>query len=252
MVAVLGIDGSGKSTVSRKVAERLSETTRACHVSDGLEVYERGGPRDVQPLYTEKVREAIGRYAKTARSLKHYKVPKMAELLLRNDVMGKAERWYSPSFIVSDGHPLLNLAAWTVLYKGDDLDTETLTKAMRVLTDSGDIPKDDAVFQRFPELAALKRLGLAGMRLPDAIIMLDVQPAVSMSRILSRGVQQQVHETQEKLTKLRGGYLKVCDVVKTEFRVPTLVADGGQSLEVVEASVLSFVEEHVKEKKRDE
>ena len=37
------------------------------------------------------------------RSLKSYKVPKLAELLLRDHVVGEVRRWYAPDAIVMDG-----------------------------------------------------------------------------------------------------------------------------------------------------
>ena len=113
--AVLGIDGSGKSTLSRTVSKELSDTFRVCLVSDNLELYENESQKELQPLFTEKAREALGRYAKTAKSLKHYKIPKLAEILLRDHILGEVQRWYTPDIIVQDGCPLINLAAWTKL-----------------------------------------------------------------------------------------------------------------------------------------
>lgn len=251
-VAILGIDGSGKSTLSREVAKQLSDTFRVCLVTDTLELYEHATRRDVQPLLTERVREAVGAYAKTAKSLKHYKAPKMAELFLRDRIMGEAERWYSPGLVVLDGCPLMNLAAWSRLYLGDRLDVEACAAALRVLSCSGDeVPRNDPVFAKVPELATLKRLHLPSMKLPDAVIMLDVDPAVSVSRIESRGEKRQVHETEEKLANLREGYLLVCDAVKTSFGIPTLILDGHSSMKSLAALALEFIEENRGEESAD-
>ena len=243
-LAVLGIDGSGKSTISRLVSKKLSETFRVCLISDKLEFYENENQKELQPLLTEKVREAVGRYAKTAKSLKKYKIPKMAELLLRDHIMGEVQRWYSPDVIVLDGCPLINLTAWAKLYKEEYFDIDVCSSAIRILAGRTEgTRKDDSLLEKFPELAALKRFKLTHMKLPDAVIMLDVDPGVSITRIQSRGEKKQAHETEEKLVKLREGYLMVCNSVKKEFKIPTCVLDGESEIDKVTASALEFVEE---------
>jgi 1-acyl-sn-glycerol-3-phosphate acyltransferase len=239
--AVYGIDGSGKSTLSRMVAKKLSDTFRVCLVSDNLEFYENENQKELQPLVTEKVREALGRYAKTAKSLKQYKIPKLAELLLRDRIMGEVQRWYTPDIIVQDGCPLINLAAWAKLYREEYFDAEVCATAIRILTGKREvIKKDDPIFKKFHELAALRRFRLDHMRLPDAAIFLDVAPAVSIQRILSRGEQRQVHETEEKLAKLREGYLLVTWVVKKEFNIPARILDGESEIDKLTASAIEF------------
>ncbi|NOR53443.1 MAG: hypothetical protein GQ536_05085 [Candidatus Aminicenantes bacterium] len=247
--AVLGIDGSGKSTLSRMVSKRLSDVFRVCLVSDNLEFYENENQKELQPLLTEKVREALGRYAKRAKSLKHYKIPKLAELLLRDHIMGEVQRWYTPDVIVQDGCPLLNLAAWAKLYKEDYFDTNDCSKAIKVLTGKREeITKDYPIFTKFHELAALKRFRLDHMRLPDAVIFLDVAPSHSIQRIKGRGEQRQVHETEEKLARLREGYLLVTHVVEKEFNIPTRILNGELDIDKVTASAMEFVKElHLKE-----
>lgn len=242
-LAVLGTDGSGKSTLSRLVSRKLSEAFRVCLVSDGLEFYENENQKELQPLLTEKVREAVGGYAKAAKSLKNYKIPKMAELLLRDHIMGEVQRWYSPDIIVLDGCPLINLTAWAKLYKEEYFDMDICGAVLRILTGKDkSFRKNDPIFAKFPELASLKRFKLTNMKLPDAVIMLDVSPHVSITRIQSRGERKQVHETEEKLAKLREGYLMVCSSVEKEFNIPTRILDGESELNKVTASALEFVE----------
>ena len=73
-LAVLGIDGSGKSTLAMGLARRLSRDARICLISDEVVFFEGGSQREVQLLLMERLREAIGRRAKTAGSLKSYKI----------------------------------------------------------------------------------------------------------------------------------------------------------------------------------
>jgi thymidylate kinase len=238
-VAVLGIDGSGKSTLSRVLAQRMSDGGRTGLITDDVVFFENGDRKETQPLLTEKLRVAIGRRAKTAKSLKHYKIPKLAELLLRDHIVELVRRWYAPAAIVMDGSPLLNVTAWAKLYREEDFDDSICASAVRVLAGRDDeVSKDDPVFDTFPETVALKRLHLTSLELPDAVLFLDVEPSVSMERIRSRGEKQQVHETEEKLSRLREGYRMVCRVLDEELGVPARTLDGrGTIEEVADAAV---------------
>ena len=243
IIAALGIDGSGKSTLSRTLAQRLSRDARVCLVTDDVVFYEGGEPKGVQPLLTEKLREVINRRAKTAGSLKGYKVPKLAELLLRDHVVGEVRRWYAPDAIVMDGCPLLNMTAWAKLYKEDAFDAVTCASILTALSEGDEeIPADDPVYETFRELVTLKRLHLAGLKRPDVVLFLDVDPAVSMARIRSRGETQQVHETEEKLTQLREGYRTVCEVVEGKLGIPARILDGRGGIEEVADAALRELE----------
>ena len=49
--AFYGIDGSGKSTLSRMVAKKLSDAFRVCLVSDNLEFYENENQKEQQKFF---------------------------------------------------------------------------------------------------------------------------------------------------------------------------------------------------------
>lgn len=245
-IAFLGIDGSGKSTTSRMVAEAISDSSRVCLVSDELKFFEQGQAREIQPLITEKLRQVISGYAKKAKSLKLYKIPKLMELLLRNQLLKEAQRWYSPDLIVLDGSPLLNLLAWSVLYKKETIDRNTCTTALAVLSGRGqNIRHDDPIFERFPELAHLKRLGLTKLALPDIVILIDLPSETACQRIEARGEQKQVHETSEKLNRLRRAYLQVCEVVEKDWHVSVAIMNGEQTRESLCSSSIEFVKKSI-------
>ncbi|MFH1843807.1 MAG: 1-acyl-sn-glycerol-3-phosphate acyltransferase [bacterium] len=242
-VAVLGIDGSGKSTLSRWLARAFSGAGRSCLISDELEIFAEGQPRDLQPLLTEKLRCWLGAQAKQARSLVLYKIPKLTELLLRDRLLSEASRWYRPQSIFMDGMPLLNLTAWAILYREEHFTEEVCAKIISVLTrDNNRVRRHDAVFRQFPELTRLQQLRLDRMHMPDAVIFLDVPPAVCMERIDSRGETKQVHETEEKLAKLQKAYLLVCSVLTQQRTVPVLVLDGDRELVQVTAEAQGFLD----------
>jgi thymidylate kinase len=242
-LAVLGIDGSGKSTLARELAERLSCGGRIALITDDVEFYESGRPRPMQPLLLERLREAIGRRAKTADSLESYKIPKLAELLLRDRVVEGVRRWYAPDAIVMDGAPLINITAWAGLYRQEGADPAVCASILRILSGRerhGGEPQ--AVLDTFPEMAALRRLHMARLELPDALLFLDVEPSVSIARIRSRGQDQQVHETKDKLVQLRQGYRRVCEVVDRELGVPVRTLDGDAGLQTVVDNALAVLE----------
>jgi len=247
-IAVLGIDGSGKSTLSRSLAQNLSVDGVSCLVSDALMFYENNQPKDMQPLITEKIREMIGGYAKKVKSLKFYKIPKLTELLLRDHLLDEIKKWYSPDFIILDGAPLLNLTAWACLYKEQYFNKNTCSKAIRILTAKGDeFQKSDPIFKQFPELLSLKYLKLNHLKLPDIVIFLDVESTIACKRIDKRGERKQVHETEEKLGKLREAYKLVRNVILEDWNIPTLSIDGNKTIEDVIAETENYLKKYLKE-----
>jgi 1-acyl-sn-glycerol-3-phosphate acyltransferase len=243
-VAVLGIDGSGKSTLSRRLARECSGQTRSCVISDSVQVWERGRPQPLQPLVAEKLRSWIGARAKRADSLARYKIPKLAEIFLRDRLLDEVGRWYRPEWAFMDGMPVLNLCAWSALYRDGRLSEEACAKILSVLTRREPrVEREDPVFAQYPELGALRRLRLDRMHLPDVCVFLDVPPEVCVTRIESRGERRQVHETREKLARLREAYLLVCSVLEHEFESPVLVLEGDRDPDQVMGEAMQFVEQ---------
>ncbi len=241
VVAVLGIDGSGKSTLTSRLATTMSGGDAAagstCLIGDELQLFRAGERAAVQPLPAETLRAWVSRQAKQARSLALYKIPKLTELLLRDRLLAEVRRWYGPDLVFMDGSPLLNMVAWAVLYRDEALDVEVCGRAIGILSGRIDgVPKNDSIYQRLPELAPMVRLGLTRLALPDAVLFLDVEPEVAMTRIESRGERMQAHETAAQLGKLRAAYLQVMAAVGAEFSRTTLVLDGGQEPEAVAAA----------------
>lgn len=240
VVAVLGIDGSGKSTLSRRLSLDLSVDASTCLIGDSLELFGGGEPRAAQPLLKEKLRRWVSAQAKDAKSLARYKIPKLTELLLRDALLGEAKRWYGPDLIFMDGSPILNMTAWSILYRSDLMSAEFCARALAILAGAGSA--EDPLFQEFPELRMMKRLGLTRLSLPEAVVFLDVPPAVSMARIDSRGEKMQVHETAEKLGLLRDAYLLVVEATGRHLGLPTFVLDGDRDLETIVDEARSQVE----------
>jgi len=129
-----------------------------------------------------------------------------------------------------------------MIYRSERMDARACSTGLRIVTgERGAVPRRDPVYQDFPELAAIAGLGLTGMRMPDALILLDVEPAVAIERIVRRGGERQAHETEERLAALRAGYRLVCDVVRGEFTVPCLVIGGDEGIERATERAAVFV-----------
>jgi len=242
LIAVMGIDGSGKSTLSHNLSQQLSAEGEVCLVSDRLEFYVQGKEKNIRPLLSESIREAISRYAKQAKSLKSYKLPKLAEMLLRDHLIGEAGRWYKPELIIQDGSPLLNLVGWSILYREDAFNREACVKAIKLLSGQINIASDDPVLKEFPELSLLQQLRPRGMALPEILIMLDIDPEICCRRIKSRGEPVQPHETKDKLSRMRNGYLKVCEVADSELNIPVLILKGNQDMAEVCRLAVKFIQ----------
>ena len=78
---------------------------------------------------------------------------------------------------------------------------------------------------------------IGNLHKPDVMIFLDVPAEVCISRIESRGEDKQVHETTEKLTRLRDAYLLICDVLAEQAHI----IDGNRPLVDVVADATKVV-----------
>jgi adenylate kinase family enzyme len=249
-LAVLGIDGSGKSTLARALAREISTRTEVCLISDRLERFAGGAPDELQPLLTERVRLWLGRKAKRAKSLAAYKIPKLSEMFLRDRLLEDTQRWYAPGAVVLDGSPLLNLAAWAVLYREENLSRAFAARALGVLSGREHPRRGDPLLQGFPEMRLLHDLGLTRLRVPDAVIWIDLEPATAVARIDARGERKQVHETEDKLARLRAAYAMVGQVIEHDWKLPYVRLKGEQPPEELVRRGLAFAAEAWPEENR--
>lgn len=161
-----GVDGSGKSTVCRRVAEALR--------SEGYRVETTAEPTS----------EGIGAFI---RSGKAGRISQRAESLLF--VADRYEHTDSIMEKVSEGAVVIcdRYYASTVAYQSAKLDG-----------DSADI-------------GWLKRLCEPFVQRPDAVVLLDVDPEVSMARVESRGEEESKFESIRFQNQVRDRYLDLAE-----------------------------------------
>lgn len=165
-VVLEGVDGSGKSTVCRRVAEALR--------SEGYRVETTAEPTS----------EGIGAFI---RSGKAGRISQRAESLLF--VADRYEHTDSIMEKVSEGAVVIcdRYYASTVAYQSAKLDG-----------DSADI-------------GWLKGLCEPFVQRPDAVVLLDVDPEVSMARVESRGEEESKFESIRFQKQVRDRYLDLAE-----------------------------------------
>lgn len=193
-VVLEGVDGSGKSTVCRRVAEALR--------SEGYRVETTAEPTS----------EGIGAFI---RSGKAGRISQRAESLLF--IADRYEHTDSIMEKVSEGAVVIcdRYYASTVAYQSAKLDG-----------DSADI-------------GWLKGLCEPFVQRPDAVVLLDVDPEVSMARVESRGEEESKFESIRFQKQVRDRYLDLAEEYGFE------VVDASRPEDEVFDDVLKIVKEVV-------
>lgn len=257
-VAVVGIDGCGKSTVIRRFLELSPLEKEEAFVMNC-------------PLYHNTPNGPLGRlsqqmdaFSQTADRLGSFEL-KAAALYLQMTLYGPVESFfldtYQPRFLLSERHALVDSLAYGPFY-GKMVQKE-ITQAEwegplhRELEQFAEgtfeaiqfwhrqenrrggrnipfwnIPED--VRQIFEQPFG-KTIDLLGQRyrttLPDVVLLLDVPAEVAQKRVgLREGTTKELHETSSMLDALRKSYHKVASGL--EKRVETHIIDTGSGASI--------------------
>jgi len=270
-VAVLGIDGSGKSTVATALPTLLAAELhiRAGSAGDSFCMSEAEedllSPR-FHPLglsFTGHLAKGFKRLAKLVVDNRHlYPVIKPCQMIFQDDAACRLSRRYSAEVMVSDGNVLLSSMGRVINYlspasdrdsTGASIaDTEVLKAVFQCLLDGKTLSND--IRERLPGLekaaAAMKLvrgIGLHAGWLPDVVIFLDISPQIAMKRIAARGKRVDRHENLEDLSQARNMYLKTLDAF-SQYRLSAvmhrMVTDNMTPGEILQAAV-GAVKPHV-------
>jgi hypothetical protein len=221
-VAIIGIDGCGKSTCYREVMKRFINGKSIAGVGDEIWVSgTTGSLKEPRGLVWLSIRRFFAKMTKLFRNMLFYKIMKYIELLCRVQIRETLENKYKPQFIFTDGSPLVNVVGWGSHYHKDIFTPEQCKKVIQYLCGNEKIPIQEMFFylKQLPEVFFTNFLGLGRYALPEIIIFLQLDPQIAIDRILKRGKKVQMHEYPEFLNNLQKAYTSVCDLMETEFGV---------------------------------
>jgi hypothetical protein len=230
-VVVLGIDGSGKTTVVNALPPLLAAElgVRAGAVADDYTVvtpdehllttgfHPPGLPATAR--LSHLCRQAAKR---TTNHRRVYPGFKLAQLLLQDDAARRLSQRHALDVFVSEGNLVMCAAgrggnyicpASRGLQAADGVGCTEHQRALYAHVLDGDLISDDSR-RALGLLLSLRRLGsaarmagLAGVTAPDLVLLLDVSPEVAMRRIAARGAGADRHENLADLRQARNGYL---------------------------------------------
>ena len=253
VIAVVGIDGCGKSSAWRGALEALAPRVDVVGIGDEVIAGWPGTPahpRDDLPL--SRLTRQVTRAAKRTRFPWGYRQLKMLDLIgrsrMRDHVVGEEQ----PAVLLTDGDPLVNTLAWSVarLHRDQLGSDERVLETLDYLAGVRRIPRKRLSYylcNALP-LVIVNRLGLARFALPDVVVYLDLDAATAMERIRGRGRKLQGHETEAALDALDAGYARVCALIERRrdvrvVRIPVDRTSGAEVAELVARTALESMPE---------
>jgi len=240
-VCVLGIDGSGKSTISAALPAVLAAETGVVAGAAG-ETFRICGPEEdhlapkFHPDGLPLSARLSTRFKRTAKRLvdnrKLYPAFKIAQMVTQDVAAATLGRRYRARVVVSDGNALLSATGRAANYLRAASDrshkpsptAEDLGAVFSYILDGRPIPPESR--RRLPRLRKARaiyklagRLGLHAVWLPDIVVFLDLSPEISITRIASRGKKVDRHENLADLAQAREMYLKSVEALR-RYRSP--------------------------------
>jgi len=257
-VAVVGIDGAGKSSVVRRCAERLGG---AGVVAMACPAYHETPDAPLHRLSRRLEAFSSATDALGSASLK------AASMYLQMTLFGPVERFlvetFRPHTVLSERHALIDPIAYSPLYARLITDVDRATEAsfredlgeaawrdvlawqaleaerLGVARTLWDIPAllVELAARPWPEL--FETLG-AHFRcgLPDVVVMLDLPVEVALERVGGRGGTREVHEGAELLGLLRQTYLKLLEALEAAGKQAVVVDAAAGDLDAVAGALV--------------
>ncbi len=246
-VCVLGIDGSGKSTVTASLPRVLAAEMNVLVGCAGESFWMIGPAEDhLGPRFHPDGLPLAGRLSKWLKHLakgvangrRLYPFLKVAQLTFQDIAAHKLGRKYRADAIVSDGNAILSSAGRAANYLRPASDhtqvktpapaVEDFKAALAYVLDGQPLPKGNTDKKPSPaEVRLLCRCcrlpWIKAGRLPDVVVLLDSSPKTALARIVSRGASIDRHENEEDLAQAREMYSKVLEALK--WCRPTIVVE---------------------------
>jgi len=242
-VCILGIDGSGKSTVVAALPGILAAET-GCVVGSAGDSFRIVAPEEdhvASRFYPEglplRARLAL-KLRRTAKALvdhpKLYAVFKLAQMLSQDSAAKVLAQRHGTRLFVSDGNAFLSTtgrasnylraASATDRSSAAPPEAKDLEAVFSYILDSKPVPAESG--ERLPSLGRGKfiyklnqLLRLKAVWLPNVVIFLDLSPELALQRIRARGKKIDRHENLADLTQAREMYLKTVQAFQA-YRAP--------------------------------
>lgn len=218
--AIIGVDGSGKSTCFRETLKSLARTHTVVGIGDNILLGEKDtGITEFNKVHLGRLKKALRNIVKTVRNPLLYKITKLMELICRVNIQKDVFENYRPQVILGDGAPLINSIGWGIRYHPQFFEHNQCLKAIFYLSRKKKIPSSQTSFylRNIPEIFLINRLRLASFSVPDITFFLRVTPEVAIKRITARGEELQVHETLSFLEKLQNSYSLICNILDSDL-----------------------------------
>jgi len=224
-IAIIGIDGSGKSTCFYETLRVLAEKEFVAGVGDDIWLSDKnkGLCRQNKGLWGATKR-VFANLSKRYRNRTFYQITKFAELLCRVKVEQVIKERYNPKYILTDGFPLINVIGWGSFYHPRNFEPDQCIKSINYLCHDRKIPFTEMGFYltQIPEIFLVNRLKFAKFSRPHIIFFLNIKPENAIARILNRGKELQVHETKTFLNNLQEAYATVSDILSSKFGIKVI------------------------------
>ena len=243
-VCVLGIDGSGKSTVVAALPSILAAET-GCVVGSAGDSFRIVAP-DEDHLASRFCPDGLPLRARLSLKLRRiaksfvdqpklYALFKIAQMLSQDSAAAVLARRYDTKLFVSDGNAVLSttgrasnyLRAASTHANTSAPDSKDLQAVFSYIFDNEPVPPESSA--RLPSLRKGKLIyklnhlfRLNAAWLPDVVIFLDLSPELALTRIKARGKKIDRHENLADLTQAREMYLKTVHAFRA-YRSPESV-----------------------------
>ncbi len=227
-IAVIGIDGSGKSSCYEDLLRYLAVNRNVAGVGDKVLVSVSSGelitPQDIIQV---RLKSTLGVIVRMCRGKLLYEISKLTELVVRSKIQNTIAERYKPQYLVTDGSALVNMLGWGRYYRPQYFNEKAYVELIAYLTGEKRVSFRKAFYyaKRIPELVLINRVYAAHLQVPDIIIFLKVKPEEAIKRILTRGKETQVHEHTRFLAMLQEAYAFVCKMLSMSFPIKIVEID---------------------------
>lgn len=224
-IAVIGIDGSGKSSCYEKLLNSISKDKIVAGIGDKVFVSDKKGklitPRNI---FRIKLKSGLSFLLKKTKDKLTYEISKLTELVVRSKIQNTISKKYRPEIIITDGSALINMLGWGRYYHPKHFNETDYLDFLQYLTGKKKMPIS-SLLKNIPELVLINRVYAAKLQVPDIIFFLKTNPEIAVERILQRGEKIQMHERKNFLRKLQEAYMFVCKIMEEHFKTKIFEID---------------------------